>query len=528
MIGHRARKCVYLLTLIGFQLVAPSVSRGETDLEVGLWTQVWPWMWLDGKPLDDQSTLGPAYLARWRFAEDNLRRISELGAAFNLVTVRQRSDGPDGWKRIRAIVDYHRTLGLGVAFRLIEDSTIYTAIRSGKPDNALERYGEWVHSLASEFAGEVSFYLVSNEVDHNFGANVLPWKDFRITYEEYQLVQRTAYRAAKLASPDAFVVDHGVSAYTLGLAVANSVLGKDGAVAGYEFWKKFMFGSEARAGTLLQFIRLMQSPDTSRRIEIAKKTFSEATYSDLHQIHWYFGADAFPKALQWVAATQQAAGASKPLFLSELGYRIPTTPGSAWDGRPTNVADWDKYNEEDHASNLVKTFALAIGSGIRQIQYWQLRQHHHRDASAQLYLPTEVHDQFRPTLSVSSFVLFANMAKAKLVSADCEESADEWVCTMVFSDVRYSVVWRKSGTSLMDVSPDATHVFDYLGHRLNHAGVVELSTTPLVFASESSPQAEELPSQGTAAESRETRPIWTSDGRGNKGTARSPARDVSH
>jgi hypothetical protein len=81
--------------------------------------------------------------------------------------------------------------------------------------------------------------------------------------------------------------------------------------------------------------------------------------------------------------------------------------GTAWDGRPINVADMSRYSETDHGNSMAKTIVTLAGNGIEDILYWQLRFHVARDPAASLFAASEARDAFEPTYPSQVFNFLA-------------------------------------------------------------------------------------------------------------------------
>ena len=463
----RSAAFVGVSLLLCIMAVTPRAMAEAGGVWFGAWTQIWPWMWRGGLSMKAAPALEQGQWFRWRFAVANLRRYAHSGFAWNLVVLRQGKDGPDGWRRARAIVEAQRRLGIQTLFRLIEDPEIYRVAAEDRKqiDSLLLEYERWVRSLAAEFKGEVKYYAISNEIDHDFSANLLRrHKRVMAEYGRYRRLLGLAYRAIKQEDPEARVMDHGVSAYTLGLAVANELWRTEGLRAAFEFWKKFNFH---RVGNmeLVRFLRLLSRSDSKRRIRIANETFEVHCDCDFHQLHWYFNPDALQDVLEWIKARSAVKGA-RPLILTELGYRMPTQKGKGWDGRDMNVADFSRYSQTEHAASLVKAVALLVGYGVRHIQYWQLRVHHERDASAQLYMPAQEVDDFVPTKALGAYERMVQLLSAPLKSSGCKILQDLTDCMMRRARDTVHIAWAHGEEAVLNLGRPAAAQFDYMGREV--------------------------------------------------------------
>ncbi len=457
-----------LFILCGLMVVSgPSVFAGE-QVRFGAWTQIWPAMWRDGLPLKKTHELKGAELMKWNFAVANLKQYAAKGFEWNLVVLRQGRDGPDNWARARAIVEAQRQLGIRTVFRLIEDPAIYL-----KPVSALnlqsgllKAYVDWVAGVAQEFSDEVQFYLISNEVDHDIGHNLLHYQRILPGYPHYLKLLNAAYDVIKKQNPQLQVVDHGVSAYSLGLAVADHIEKTQGLRAAYAFWRSYHFDRDKVAGNILGFMRMLSREGSRRRIDIVHASFRSGR-ADYHQLHWYFGAEALPEVLDWIEAQKRIDGSAvRPLFAAELGYRMPVKKGQKWDGRPANVADYMHYSQQEHASSLIKNIALLLSRGVRDIQYWQVRVHHERDASAQLYLPTSQINLFKPTAALGAYSRLIALLKEPVKRAACTSQGGLENCEIRTTGQAVRILWMRAGVGQFNITTATKAAYDYAGEPL--------------------------------------------------------------
>ena len=477
--------------LIGFSIITflciVSFTVGASAETGGVWfgaqTQIWPWMWRGGLPLKAVKGLDISQIYRWRFYVANLDHYSHSHFRWNLVILRQGKDGTDNWSRARAIVEEQRRRGIETVFRLLEDPEIYLVDNTNRKriEELLGKYQRWVRSLATVFRGKVKYYVISNEIDHNYGANLLHHKHIIADYRRYRALLHTAYRAIKQEDPSAEVIDHGVSAYSLGLAVADDLWTRKGVREALAFWKRFNFGHIGNVG-LVPFMRMMTKKDSKRRIEIAKHTFSQQCECDYHQFHWYFNPDVLDAVLQWIDVRGRAGGA-RPLFVTELGYRMPTRPGKGWDGRDMNVADYSRYSQMEHAESVVKAVALLVGHGVRNIEYWQLRMHHNRDTSAQLYLPTKNIDEFIPTKALAAYERMVQLLEVPLMSSKCTTLKGITDCKLRRQQDMVRVVWAYAGVRTLKIKSSILAQFDYMGRKIGRSASrdIRLSEQPKIL-----------------------------------------------
>lgn len=472
-----------LIVLVG--LLPCYVSAVQEPLQFGAWTQVWPWMWRDGKPLEKTGKLTASENMRWQFSLANMQQYSAAGFNWNVVVLRQGIDGPDNWARARAIVEKQNYLGIKTVFRLIESPIIYLEPLEhlDAKQGLLNDYSMWISGIAREFSDDVSFYLISNEIDHDIGHNLIKYQSIITDYPHYERLLKVAHAEIKKINPELQVVDHGVSAYSLGLAVAEHLREKQGILAAYAFWQDYHFSRPESAGSLLAFTRMLLREDSRRRIAITQATF-RSDVSDYHQFHWYFSAEALPEVLDWVdVQANENAVKIKPLFVTELGYRMPWKPGKTWDGRPTNVADYSRYSQQQHAANLVKNIVFLLSRGVKHIQYWQVRMHHERDASAQLFLPTQEINEFIPTQAMSAYARIIQLLNGPVTTSPCTDGTSLYECRFETKSGVVRVLWAKKGTVSITTSTALQSVFNYAGKQIELPDKQQLSvgTEPVLL-----------------------------------------------
>lgn len=404
-----ARYLLRIAFLVSVFIAGTGSAYSAEPISFGLRTQDWHFMWVGGKSLQDNVNINKADLIKWDVSEKNLDKYAELNAQWNIVALRQDVDGPDGFLRAKKAVAEHQRRGIKVIFRLIEDPMVYDrlAINESAEFGFEKNYYQWVRSIADTFQSQVQYYMIGNEVDHDLGHNLLKYEKRLVSYEQYKKVLNTAYQAIKNVNPSLKVVDHGVSSYSLGLAIADDLFRGGHPFEAYEFWKEFNYGRDKQIVGRINFPFMFSDEGVRHRIEIVRESYIHPGKSDLIQFHYYADWRSLPRTLQWVNARMLEGKAVRPLLAAEVGYRIPPKVGKTWDGRKTDVGDFSLYSEDDHAENLVKDFSILLGSGVSHALYWQGRFHHDRDTTGTLFKATEVASEFTPYKAAIAYQFIA-------------------------------------------------------------------------------------------------------------------------
>ena len=371
-------------------------------ISIGLRTMIWPHIWQGGEGLAEQKKLSGDKRVKWEIAVANLDKYAELGATWNIVIVRQGLDGPDNFRRLARVLKEHRDRGIGVVMRLAESAEMYDNLEDTVQSYGYNRiYYDWVAGLTKVAAADADVYLVGNEVDHQ-RINRNSWVD----YPRYNKLLQTALLAIRENDPGASVADHGVSAYSLGIAIAQDIVKQKGLVEGFRFFRKFNYDRDIPKD-LASFKWKMEQEESKRRAAITNATVAESINLDYLQFHYYHDWRVLTQVLDWLDRKMVAAGNKRPIIATEVGYRIPTKVGQTWDGRKSNVADMSHYSESQHAEYLVKDFSILASRGIDRIEYWNMRFHHDRSPTAKLFRSSRIASVFIPSLAVASYQLIA-------------------------------------------------------------------------------------------------------------------------
>lgn len=425
--------------------------NAHAAISFGARTQIWPFLFADAvsdgpAPSADEKT-------KSEVAVGNLDRYAELGATWNIVDVWQDVDGPDGFRRLERVVAEHERRGIRVALRILERPEIYDDIRGGGTSaaRALGEYGQWMRQIARKFGTRVRYYMISNEADHDIGFNRTSYRRFRpVTVEEYRELLRTAYETIKAVDARLKVADDGASSWSLCLAVMDDLTFSGSPGDALAFWRAMAYESPDKGErTVIGLARMLSSADSRHRIEFVRRSTAELTpYRDVYQLHHYFGPDVLPDILGWIRSQLGQAGAEQPILAAEVGYTTPAKMGTAWDGRPMNVADIARYSETDHGTSIAKVVATLGGSGVQDILYWQMRFHVFHSPDVPLFPASGSRDGFQPGYPARVFKFVAGELSGASAVASTTELRDGNLVEYRFRrEADFSTLWAPGGTT---------------------------------------------------------------------------------
>ncbi len=349
-------------------LLSVGTVRGD-GIQFGIMAELPPYMFTAA-----QSGKGQAS----RFFTENLALAPRLGSTWNIVIAWQGIDGPDGYARLRRIAEDHEKRGQRLVVRLIEDSAVYADMRSAafKVDVHTD-YQVWVEGLARALAGKVDAYLVGNEPDINV-ANNYAWMpespgQLYVGYSEYRVLLVSAVRAIRSVDPDVRIANGGLSDKTLALAYAADLYRKSGMDAALDAWRKWKeVGGDSVEGRVGLW-KLLTARETERRIAFLEQAIADPAGTDLFQIHYYGGWRAVPELVTWLQDRMVSAGQGRPIVACEVGYRIPVRSRVNHGKRYYWLPDLARYDATEHATDMVKMFALLAGEGVEYLLYWNMR-----------------------------------------------------------------------------------------------------------------------------------------------------------
>lgn len=466
--------------VLAFSLLAAPPEAGA-EIAFGARTQIWPFLFT-GKPLttSDEKTKLAVTLG-------NLDQYHELGVTWNIVDVWQEVDGPDGFQRLDRVVAEHERRGIQVAFRLLERPEIYDQISRGgaERNEALRQYGEWTRDIARRFGPRARYYMISNEADHDIGYNRPVYRAFRrISVNEYHEILRAAFEAIHSIDERLKVTDHGLTSYSLGLAVMADMVLDGHPGDALQFWRSMEYESPGEAErTLPRLLGMLTSSESRRRIDFARRSTSElADVRDAFQLHHYYGPDVVPQILGWIRGRLATGGHMQPILAAEVGYSIPAKRGKSWDGRAVNIADQSRYSASNHGTSIAKTIVTLAGNDVSDILYWQLRFHDpYHGPAASLFPDSAKRDEFRATHAVAVFKYLVDELSgltpiASATSAASPDTLPEYAFQREGRPV-LTVLWAKSQGKLMApaaLRAQATAVSDLAGRAIqNWQGYVD-------------------------------------------------------
>ena len=440
-------------------------------ISIGLHTQDWFFMWEGGKDLKENSRLDKSQVIRWQVSERTLDRYRDLGAEWSVVTLHQDHDGPDGFARIKRLVNEYKKRGIKPVFRLIENLMLYDhlASKSGAMGYNVEYY-QWVKQIAEIFQYDVEYYLISNEIDHDIGYNQIKYSHRIISYDQYLKVLETAYKAIKGVNSNLKVADHGITTLAVVLAACEDLLKSGHLADAYRLWRKSRYDRAEESGSLVNFPFMFSKEWARQRISIARDTFLRPGPSDVYQLHDYEDWEALPEIMAWIETRMQETGVRRPLIVTEIGYRIFPKTSKDWKGNKKLVADFDKYSQEDHAQNLAKDFAILLSHNIDLALYWHSRIWDvNYSPIATLYKNTNDPDEFKPYLAAEAYAFLARTLNGRTATKAKLLPQRPGLYEYAFSGSdNVSIVWAVEGniTLLAHEIAKAVKISDMLGKQI--------------------------------------------------------------
>jgi hypothetical protein len=468
----------WLFVIVGCMLMLfPGGARSE-GIQLGILTEFPPYVYQES-PAKQQAK--PQQGADQDYYISSLPLAVGLGDRWDVVLAWQGIDGPDGYARVRRVVEEHRRQGLHVAIRLVESGSVYAEMQSsGSGAGAPKEYAEWVSGIASALAGKVDFYLVGNEpeagVTKNYGWLSKADNKINVDYSMYRNLELLAGNAIHKADPQAQVGNSGFSDKTLALAYAYAVYQKQGIGAAQEAWRKWKAISGDSVEGRVGLWRLLNSDESVRKITFLNQAIDDPAGTDLFQVHYYGGWRAIPELMSWLQQRMKAAGHVRPIVACEVGYRVAVSRARDEKGRSYLKPDLSRYSLSEHASAMVKSFVLLAGTGIDRLLYWELRVRRPRGMVAPL-LGWEDDGSGKGPVA-ESFRFLADMLNDEQHSAGkLEPRAGLWERRFIGArDV--SVVWSDEPMQIM-LTPGVKEVYDLRGSPVHHGPDLSLTTEPL-------------------------------------------------
>ncbi len=424
----------------------------NNGISVGLKTQIWPFMWKTGHYVYRKNKIITSELRKSRIAVSNLNKYADLNAKWNIVRVFQEKDKNFNYTQLKKIVNEHKKRGIKVVFRVLERPEVYDNLsdKSSKNYGYNKKYYTWVHHLAETFKNDVKYFLISNEAEsdhaHNYYWMKKKKRSLFVTYNQYRKVLVTAYDAIKNVNPNLQVVDYGASSFTLGLAVAHSIMKNKGINAALKFWNDFYVGHGSPLWGKLKFYHMINKTEILRRIYFLKESLKNPGPSDYFQLHHYRSWRTLNIILNWLQNEMTRYNTERPLFAAEIGYLWPIKDGFRNSNQKTKSLDVERYDEQTHAEYIVKDFTILFGSGVKMALYWFMQSSHDFGAVARLYMaPDKLYD-LKPTKAALAYKVLAGNLNGLYVD-HTRKNLGSGIWEYSFTgDRSISVVWADSSS----------------------------------------------------------------------------------
>lgn len=193
------------------------------------------------------------------------------------------------------------------------------------PDNL---WATFVRDMVSRYQGEIDHWIIWNEPDIGKGEIAHSWDG---TVADFAQLQRTAYRAAKEANPDAVI--H---------------------LAAFTFWADYYAGTEQYMARLLD--EIMTDP------QAAQHNF----YFDVATAHLYFQPNQIHDLLSLFTGIMSERGLNHKIWLVETN--APPKDDPAWP-----VPDWTlSVTQNEQANFIPQALAAALAAGAERVAVYKL------------------------------------------------------------------------------------------------------------------------------------------------------------
>ena len=228
---------------------------------------------------------------RIAFAEKNLEKAQELGAGWNIVTLRQWLDGPDGFERLDALIAMHEKYDQRIALRLIEDPMVYASLSEKmNPEFGYNReYYEWIRSVLRKMPG-VEFVMIGNEIEINGSrppkGYSKPIKFKPLEYDGYSKMLKTARAAMHAEASTAKLVNAGFSDKTLALAVAASIYEEGSLGEAVNLWSDWKSIGGKDAEGRIGLLRLLNDDEFEAKMRFLISSVRDPE-GGIFQLHYY-------------------------------------------------------------------------------------------------------------------------------------------------------------------------------------------------------------------------------------------------
>ncbi|HLY65102.1 MAG TPA: glycosyl hydrolase, partial [Chloroflexota bacterium] len=191
-------------------------------------------------------------------------------------------------------------------------------------------WGQFVYKLAQTYAGRVDTWIIWNEPDYPKGNPLSTWAG---TEQDYYLLLKDAYQAAKAANPNAKIV-----------------------FAGTTYWV------DVNVGKTLFFQRVLEAARTMDGANAQANGY----YFDVVDVHLYSSPlDLYrvPQAYKQVLAN---FGLTKPIWITESNVAPYDDPGNE------TAAGSFRASLSEQANFVIRAFAMALAAGVERISLYKL------------------------------------------------------------------------------------------------------------------------------------------------------------
>lgn len=463
------QKTVSLALFLVMSVWMAPLRAEQEPINIGLEIHLPHFMWISKNPDIESAKLDEEKRKKWRYAEANLNKLSNLGAGWNIVVVRQWKDSPDDLLRVKRVVEQHRARGVKVVFRLLEEPGVYQRLTQTEDSvYGYDRdYYQWVNLLAKTFGNDVDYFLISNECEidiargHRWDNPGAP-EHFTINFDQYAKLSKTATKAIHAVSPTIKTANCGFSDRSVALAVTDSIMRKEGIDAAMAYWKSWLEVGPVKVLHSAGLVKLLADPVERRKIDFVTQAVHDPAGTQLLQVHYYGGWRGLPRTIRWLQDEMLAANSARPIIAAEVGYALRM-------GKDSNTAlKMQSYSVTDHASSLVKNLALFLRSGTNMALYWGMRGTDHDNLALRLFSATDNPDQFDETAATVAFRTFASfMSGGRLAAPRLPASSNLWELHITGRE-DLSLVWGDNIDPPMNL-PAGTKLLNIAGQNLSAA-----------------------------------------------------------
>ncbi len=301
--------------------------------------------------------------------------------------------------------------------------------RGSRPPKNMDDYYDWVYTVASRYKGRVRAYAIENEVN-----TPTFWLG---TYDEYEAMLATAYRAIKAADSNALVLDSGMASMTYSAAVARWKYER-GDVAGALDWLNRYVArrTEQQAQNEQDLRKVLYDEQTTRAYEIMLRHFQKAALYDVYQLHFYESWEMLPELMQWIKERMAENGGVKPIEVWEVGYAFANTA---------------RYDAQAHGRDTAKVLATALGEDAERVYYLPYYSARAKDGIDEMWWAL-VDLQYKARPAYDAYVKTAAALDGFAAAKQLRAGPTEWTYQFDNTIVR----WSKQGEVSFEKQPLAT------------------------------------------------------------------------